>query len=80
MLFKSAEIIYTMVYAPDAKTFAMSVESGLIHIYEFATKIIIRTMKGHEKPCYALIYSRDGSRIVSGSMDGSVILWDCISG
>lgn len=80
MLLKSTEVIYTMVYAPDAKTFAMSVESGLIHIYEFASKKIIRTMKGHEKACYALIYSRDGNRIVSGSMDMSVILWDSSSG
>ena len=76
MLLKSTEVIYTMVYAPDGKTFAMSVESGLIHIYEFASKKIIKTLKGHEKACYALIYSRDGSKIVSGSMDMSVILWD----
>lgn len=69
MLLKSPEVIYTMVYAPDGKTFAMSVESGLIHIFDLASKKIINTLKGHEMACYALVYSKDGSRIVSGSMD-----------
>jgi hypothetical protein len=34
----------------------------------------------HEKQAYALAFSQDGKRLVSGGEDGKVVLWDAVKG
>jgi WD40 repeat protein len=38
------------------------------------------SFSGHTKPITCFALSRDGQRLVTGSMDGSVKLWDVVSG
>lgn len=38
------------------------------------------TLKGHTDPVYSVAYSADGQRIVTGSFDRSVKLWDATTG
>ena len=35
---------------------------------------------GHEGAVYSAVFSKDGKRIVSGSMDRTVKIWDVVSG
>jgi WD40 repeat protein len=46
----------------------------------FKTYREIQTLFGHQGIIYAVAYSPDGSRIVSGSYDGTVKVWDANNG
>ena len=39
-----------------------------------------RVLRGHEGDALAVAFSPDGARIVSGSADGTVRVWDAASG
>ncbi|MCC6142791.1 MAG: hypothetical protein IT368_03185, partial [Candidatus Hydrogenedentes bacterium] len=37
-------------------------------------------LSGHQSPVSAMTFSRTGSRIITGTLDGSISIWDCQSG
>ena len=63
-------------FAPDGKTFATS-DSAVIHLWELAGRgKWLKSFKGHEGNVTSLSFSRDGTKLASGSMDWNVVLWD----
>ncbi len=44
------------------------------------TGAAVRTIKGHVDAVYAVDYSPDGTRIVSGGYDSTVRVWDAQTG
>jgi WD40 repeat protein len=42
--------------------------------------LCIRTMDGHIYPVRSVAFSPDGTRVVSGSVDYTLRLWDAVSG
>jgi WD40 repeat protein len=54
--------------------------SGDIVIRNAATGEEIRRLKGHRRIVNCLAYSGDGQRIISGSSDRTVRLWDAVTG
>ncbi|HVC93939.1 MAG TPA: hypothetical protein VND64_09620, partial [Pirellulales bacterium] len=47
-----------------------------LKVYDVATRRAIRILPGHENHCTAVTFSRDGSRMASGSNDGTARIWD----
>src|SRR4029077_19271661 len=45
-----------------------------LKVWEVATRRLIRRLSGHMGYCVSLDFSRDGTRLVSGSRDGTAIL------
>ncbi len=70
---------WSLAYAPDGKTLAVSTgpfsRHGHVWLRDLATS---KTAAAYRTPLAArtVIYSRDGSRLASGSLDGTIVLSD----
>ena len=47
-----------------------------IRLYEFASGKLVALLKGHGSVVLGLAFSPDGSRLISGSVDNTAIIWD----
>ncbi|SCV71583.1 BQ2448_3171 [Microbotryum intermedium] len=63
----------------DWDQFAVGYADGSIRVWSAATTSVIVTLNGHKSAVSALAWDRDGARLVSGSKDTDVILWDVIA-
>lgn len=85
-----AGVIYALALSPNGQWLAVGGffapmgtggrEIGEIRLYDFATGQLKQLLKGHDNAIYALAFSSDGKRLVSGSGDDSAIIWDVESG
>jgi WD40 repeat protein len=55
-------------------------EDGTARIWEADPQVSLPVLRGHEKSVYPVAYSPDGQWIASGSWDGTVRLWDALTG
>ena len=77
-------VIHSMKLSPDGRWLAVggylhgtdrTTASG-VRIYEFASGRMTAFLKGHDNVVYALAFSPDGKRLISGSGDKTAIVWD----
>ena len=68
-----------VAYSPDGKLLAACDSHG-VKIYDAATDELLRTLTGHQADMTAIGFSRDGTRLASGSHDGNVSVWDTATG
>ena len=66
--------INDITYSPDGTRLAIAGSIG-IWIYDTATFQEIALLTGHTGPVECVAFSPDGSTHVSGSHDGTVLLW-----
>ena len=66
--------IRSVKFSPDGRTLAASIY-GKVHLWDIATRDTSAILKGHAGEIYSLSFSPDGSTLVSGSTDGTVLLW-----
>ncbi|MDB5601777.1 MAG: hypothetical protein JWN71_3821 [Xanthobacteraceae bacterium] len=63
----------------DIRTIPKGFDTAL-RIWDVASGKQLRTLNGHTNQIQSVVFSRDGSRIVSGSSDHTVKLWDAATG
>ena len=61
--------------SPDGAHMA-NIQGSDAVLWDAQTGAELRRFKGHEMAPYSLCFNRDGSRLLSASQDGKVILWD----
>jgi len=66
------------MYSPDGSTFAVALYDDTINVY--TTSNWERTWSGHSSAITDIAYSPNGDRIVSGSWDRTVRVWDIATG
>jgi WD40 repeat protein len=59
---------------------AMTNALDVINVWDLNTGELKYTLKGHTGKAFWAEFSRDGKRIVTGSMDKTAIVWDAIDG
>ncbi|CAG7851430.1 SubName: Full=Related to WD40-repeat protein (Notchless protein) {ECO:0000313/EMBL:CCA73057.1} [Serendipita indica DSM 11827] len=74
---KSAVI--AIVFSPDGSKIASGSGEG-VQLWDARTGQPLGESQGHTSGIDSLALSIDGSRIVSGSMDGTIVLWDVTTG
>ncbi|KAG0049189.1 hypothetical protein BGZ83_005992 [Gryganskiella cystojenkinii] len=80
-LLEEDNIVLVCMYSPDGKTFAVGLKGGSITLYNSSTwERIHSPLQGHEDSVFSLAYSTESDKIVSGSFDKTVRLWDVKTG
>ena len=49
---------------------------GMVEVWDTATGQKVQTFKGHFGPVHTIAFSPDGTRLATGSPDGTLRLWD----
>ena len=79
--------VRSLAFSPDGKTLAAAVgdrrgrgrEPGLIVLWDAATGQRLASLTGHTNAVLSVAFSPDGKLLASGSLDGTVRLWDVTS-
>jgi WD40 repeat protein len=69
-----------LLFSPEGKHFTTTNQERVIALRDVATGRVIRTFHGHTDVIGSLAFNSEGDRLVSGSADGSVRIWDVVSG
>ena len=78
---ENSERAYSVALSPDGQLLAAGVsqgfgdEVGIIKVWNALTGDLLTTVRAHNGRIGALSFTRDGSAIISGSIDGSVAVW-----
>ena len=68
-----------LLFSPDGKTLLRVQSSGrqnYIILWDIAKSIELGTVSGHTGVIETLTFSHDGKMLASGSIDGTILLWD----
>lgn len=79
-LLKHGSAVKAIRYSPDGRYFASGDRSGLVLLWKAADGKVVSQLKGHTHDVLELKYDTTGTRLISSSWDGSVILWNCLLG
>jgi WD40 repeat protein len=67
--------IWGLAIAPDGDKIAVTAGNDL-SLWDWKRGKRLLAFKGHTKPTRGIVFSSDGSRLLSGSEDGTLRLWD----
>ncbi|KAK1357928.1 Protein ROOT INITIATION DEFECTIVE like [Heracleum sosnowskyi] len=75
----TGEVLGPLCGTKDGIYIAGGAPSGNIYIWEVTTGKLLKTWHGHNISLTCLVFSDDGSLLISGSEDGMVVVWSMIS-
>src|SRR5690242_4163812 len=67
-------------WSPDGKFIAIGYQDGKIQVQNATSGAIGLNLDGHTDTIWSLDWKSDNSQLISGSEDGSAIVWDISSG
>ncbi|MBI3177436.1 MAG: WD40 repeat domain-containing protein, partial [Chloroflexi bacterium] len=68
-----------VAYSPDGKLLA-ACDRNQVKIYDPTSGDLIKTLSGHQDDVTAIAFNADGTRLASGGLDGSAVIWDIETG
>eukprot|EP00232_Nephroselmis_pyriformis_P007623 CAMPEP_0182882100 /NCGR_PEP_ID=MMETSP0034_2-20130328/17575_1 /TAXON_ID=156128 /ORGANISM="Nephroselmis pyriformis, Strain CCMP717" /LENGTH=333 /DNA_ID=CAMNT_0025015165 /DNA_START=280 /DNA_END=1277 /DNA_ORIENTATION=+ len=74
------DIAYCGTFRADGKVMVAGGATGVVQVFDAGTKSILRQLKGHQRPVHAVSYTNNTQKVLSGSDDTTVRLWDVPSG
>jgi WD40 repeat protein len=63
----------------DKTTVAGGYSSGELRIFNYITKEMVATFRGHRSAVSAVAFERSGSIVASGGRDSDIFLWDLVT-
>jgi hypothetical protein len=74
--FKTTSLPHVALLAPDGMRLVTAESDHCIRVYDLATSRELIAFRGHRGDIHSLAFDARGERLVSGSIDGTVIVWD----
>ena len=71
---------YCVAFNPGRGVLAVGTGDGDVALYQMTSGKIVRQLKGHTSAVTSVAWSSDGERLVSGSTDGTAVLWNTALG
>ncbi len=68
--------VYRAVFSPDSTRLLTLAEDNSARLFDVESGTLLRQYTGHQSDVVSGAFSADGSRILTGSTDGTVILWE----
>jgi WD40 repeat protein len=69
--------IYAVAFSPeDGRWIASGGEDSAVKVWDSHTAKLVRNFRGHKSIVTSVVFSPDGQRLVSGSRDTTVKVWD----
>jgi WD40 repeat protein len=79
--FPGAALVASLTLSPDGRTLATNADGGTtVVLLETATGGRRAELRGHTETIFRVAFASDGRTLASGSMDGTIRLWDLPSG
>jgi WD40 repeat protein len=73
--------VVRLAFSPDGESIAaVGHESSIVPVFEVSTGKKRFELKGHSRDVRVALFSPDGKRLITGSADSSIRLWDSRSG
>jgi WD40 repeat protein len=67
--------LFCLAFNPSGSLLAVGQADGTVALVDVATLKVLTAIKAHFVPVTALVFSRDGTRLVTGGEDGVVKVW-----
>jgi len=67
---------YCGQYRADGKVIVAGCESGIVQVFDLASRSVLRQFRAHQRATHATHFSRDKLHVLSGSDDATVRWWD----
>lgn len=69
------EAARSLAFSPDGEILAVGYSNGVIKLWQVQNGILIQELTGHQGSVSSLVYSPDEGWLLSGSTDGTLIIW-----
>jgi WD40 repeat protein len=71
--------VYSLAWVPDGSCLA-SAGYGQVNLWDGESYTLLSTLQGHSSYVWSVAWAADGTRLASGGQDGSVQVWEPLSG
>jgi WD40 repeat protein len=81
--FEDSKRIISAAFSNSSDSIAAGMDDGSVYIYfklRYTHQLVSHRLEGHRKPAYSLQFSPDNTLLVSASEDGTLIIWDAVTG
>ncbi len=68
------------IWNPQESLVATGHDSGVVRVWDAESRALVHSLIEHSAPVEVLVWSDDGTRLLSGSDDGQAIIWDIDTG
>lgn len=74
--FSSSKTIFTHAYSKDGNLLALAGGNNSIDLYNTNNNTKVAELKGHQGLIFDITFNDDNTRLLSGSWDGTMIVWN----
>jgi WD40 repeat protein len=71
--------VTTLERAPNRTTVAAGFSGGELRIFNYISKEVVATFRGHRSAVSSIAFERHGSTVASGGSDSDIFLWDLVT-